>query len=148
VRRSRGGAGVDLVLERDCRDILLAPEVAIWTIIDTAAVCGAIILIDISGDANGLVKALLTASLPVLCIPLVLRVVSRRYYMVVVTPVASAIASGSTNSTSSQSARPFTLKSPTTGGISSSRNAAILAGRGRVQSQVEADTESRYLENM
>jgi Leucine-rich repeat (LRR) protein len=67
------------ILENDCRGITLAPEVAMRTIIDTSSIVMAILLIDVSGDANGLVAALLTASLPVLCIPVLLRIFHRRY---------------------------------------------------------------------
>ena len=72
---------MDVLLEEDCRDIIHTPEMAVWTILDVSCVCIAMMLVDISGDVNGFLCAFLTASLPVLCIPILFRTVDKCYHI-------------------------------------------------------------------
>ena len=127
----------DRLLEHDCRDIVLAPQVAVWTIIDISAVCTAAILIDVSGDTNGLIGALLTACLPVLCIPLLLRMVHRKYYMLPVSREGKGERFSGADSSGIETVRS-----------SSYSNSNNFQRKDRQLSKPEAETETRYLDDM
>ena len=58
-----------------CDGVWLCPQTSIWVIIDTTAFFSALFVFDISGDYSGWLVASTAFSLPMLCVPVVLRLI-------------------------------------------------------------------------
>jgi len=56
-----------------CDGVWLCPQTSIWVIVDATAFFSALFVFDISGDRSGWLVASLCFSLPMLCVPVVLR---------------------------------------------------------------------------
>jgi len=65
------------VLEYECNGVCRGPMKAMWSTVDLMAVFFALLFADIAGDQVGGARALLSAAFPMLCAPLLLRVIFR-----------------------------------------------------------------------
>jgi hypothetical protein len=63
------------VLNSLCDGVWLCPQTSIWVIIDCTAFFSSLLVFDISGDRSGWLVASVAFSLPILFVPLVLRVI-------------------------------------------------------------------------
>jgi hypothetical protein len=77
-----------------CDGVWLCPQTSIWVIIDTTAFFSALFVFDISGDYSGWLVASTAFSLPMLCVPVVLRLIFKWRRCFVQAPVAATFVGG------------------------------------------------------
>lgn len=66
-----------LTLDKVCDGVWQGPLKSVWFVVDTSCVFFAFLLVDVVGDGSGWFYAITHFSVPMLCIPLLLRVVFR-----------------------------------------------------------------------
>jgi hypothetical protein len=70
-----------VVLNSLCDGVWRCPQTSIWVIIDATACFSALFVFDISGDDSGWLVASVAFSLPMLCVPVVLRLIFKWWWV-------------------------------------------------------------------
>jgi hypothetical protein len=78
-----------LALNLLCDGVWLCPKTCIWVIIDTTAFFSALFVFDISGDNSGWLVASIAFSIPMLCVPVVLRLIFKWRWCFIQAPAAA-----------------------------------------------------------